>query len=258
MNSAVLCKVCGSQASLFGSVDFSKSCEEARGLVLPPTGHMIKYSRCPTCGLLFTTDFDDWSRERFQSEIYNADYAIVDPDFEVVRPTIHARMIKNELGGQAEQLSIVDYGGGNGRFAAELRNSGFPRCETYDPLQPEYSDRPLGRFNFITCFETMEHVPDPQATVADIVSLLDDGGIVFFSTFLQPWDIEQQGLSWWYVGPRNGHITLYSGQALARLWGNVGLRCVSFNENYHAAFGQVPAFASQLLRKAARILTADE
>ena len=43
------------------------------------------------------------------------------------------------------------------------------------------SDRP-GSFAAVTCMELLEHVPDPQSTVSACASLLQSGGIAFFST----------------------------------------------------------------------------
>ena len=56
---SAVCKCCGKPADLFGVVDFHKSCEDRRGPPLPLSGVPIYYYRCPNCGFLFTTAFDD-------------------------------------------------------------------------------------------------------------------------------------------------------------------------------------------------------
>jgi 2-polyprenyl-6-hydroxyphenyl methylase/3-demethylubiquinone-9 3-methyltransferase len=56
----------------------------------------------------------------------------------------------------------------------------------------------------------------------------------------QPDDFDRQGMSWWYVGPRNGHISIFSKQALATAWACHGYRTVSFNAGTHLAFRTLP------------------
>jgi hypothetical protein len=47
-------------------------------------------------------------------------------------------------------------------------------------------------------------------------------------------------MSWWYVGPRNGHISIFTKQALAAAWGKHGFKTASFNEGVHLAFRTLP------------------
>jgi 2-polyprenyl-6-hydroxyphenyl methylase/3-demethylubiquinone-9 3-methyltransferase len=82
---------------------------------------------------------------------------------------------------------------------------------------------------------------------ADISDLVADGGVVLFATLAQPANFDALGLGWWYIGPRNGHITLHSRESLARLWGRFGFRVGSFSDNTHLAVrGPLPAFAAHL------------
>ncbi|MFC3078970.1 class I SAM-dependent methyltransferase [Phenylobacterium terrae] len=241
------CKVCGSSAEFFGVQDFNRSCEEVRGQTLPPSGLAIAYRRCGACGLLFTDAFDDWSDEDFAAHIYNAAYGEVDPDFEVKRPVSNVAAVAPVFQAVREELEILDYGGGNGRFAEEMRGAGYPLTRTYDRFHPAHSVRPEGRFGLVTCFETIEHMPDPVAGAADIAAFVADDGLLIISTLLQPPDIEQQRMDWWYIGPRNGHVTLFTQQALAVLFARYGFRVLrSANANLHLLCRQVPDFARHL------------
>ncbi len=241
------CKICGEPASLFGVVDFGKNCEEHRGLKLPLSGHPIYYRRCSVCEFLFTEYFDDWSTDEFCSHIYNAEYKNIDPDFENVRPLGNANFLIGLFGPQAASLSVLDFGGGNGRFAEALRHAGFLVADTYDPFMPPYDQRPARRYNIITCFETLEHSNDPANTAAEMIRYLEDDGLIIMSTLLQPAEFDQIGLSWWYVGPRNGHISLQSQKSLTRLWASKGFTVMSLNANIHFAFRRFPAFANGVL-----------
>jgi 2-polyprenyl-6-hydroxyphenyl methylase/3-demethylubiquinone-9 3-methyltransferase len=92
----------------------------------------------------------------------------------------------------------------------------------------------------VTCFETLEHLPDPLAGVATIVECAADPGAVLYSTLTQPDDFDQVGMSWCYVGPRSGHISILSKQALAMAWARYGFKTVSISAGMHLAFRTVP------------------
>lgn len=239
---AVDCKICGGPARPFGSVDFSRSCEDDRGVDLPATGIDIHYRRCEGCGFLFTDAFDDWSPADFETAIYNADYAQVDPDYESARPASSSKEIIRTFRGKADSLRVLDYAGGNGAFAEHLRAAGFTAVETHDPFGPRHRARPEGRFNLVTCFEALEHMPDPVAGAQDIVSFLDDDALMIFSTVVQPPEIAELGMRWWYIGPRNGHISLFSLEALQHLGRRLGLTVMSATNSVHIAFRKQPSF----------------
>ena len=241
---SVLCKVCGDASTLFGVVDFHKSCEEARGRRLALSGCPVYYRRCGQCGFVFTDAFDGWSQEEFQQRIYNADYVLVDPDFVEARPAGNARLVAESFAGARTMMRILDYGGGAGLLAERLRSEDFDAA-TYDPFS-QFNTLPDERFDLITCFEVMEHVPWPRAAVGTIAGLLKEEGAILFSTLVQPETFVREGLGWWYAAPRNGHISLYSTAALALLFKPLGMRVVSFNAALHMAYRQVPTFARHL------------
>lgn len=243
------CKVCDGVSRLFGVTDFNRSCEELRGKFLPLAGLAVYYRRCEACGLVYTDALDDWRHEEFEAHIYKDSYVEVDPDFEAVRPDGGAKMLAGGFGKFAADMNVLDYGGGNGRLADGLRAAGFPAVATYDPFHPDHRERPAGRFNLVTCFETLEHMPDPKAGAADLASFLENeagGALVLFSTLVQPADFAAQGMRWWYIGPRNGHVTLHTRASLAALFKPLGLTVGSFNDSLHVAFRTIPAFARHL------------
>lgn len=75
------CKCCGGPTARFGSVDRARSCADRNGTVFAPTGESVTYWACRRCGFVFTTDFDGLSEAELGQAIYNADCALVDPDF---------------------------------------------------------------------------------------------------------------------------------------------------------------------------------
>jgi 2-polyprenyl-6-hydroxyphenyl methylase/3-demethylubiquinone-9 3-methyltransferase len=245
------CKCCGAEASLYGVVDFHKNCEIYRRKVLDVSGVPIYYHRCLACRFIFTTSFDHFTKEDFLRYIYNEEYQVVDPDYQEARPLGNATLLRN-LFSDVRPRRILDYGGGNGRLAELLRSAGFPQTETYDPFVPHFSTRPPERFDCVVSFEVVEHSTDPAGSFAEMNACLTDSGLILFSTLLQPADIDLQGLNWWYAGPRNGHVSLFSRASLEKLVQPFGFTLGSFNENLHVLFREVPDFARHFIRPASQ------
>ncbi len=63
----------------------------------------------------------------------------------------------------------------------------FSRRLVKDPRAQFSRDLPPGRFDNITCFETLEHVPDPYAFMASLVERLAPGGRFFLSVPTERW-----------------------------------------------------------------------
>ena len=244
------CKCCGATAALFGVVDFSKNCRELDGFFLPVSGIPIYYYRCPACDFIFTTFFDDFTDEDMKAHIYNDDYLEIDPGWQEGRAQSGANMLMHNFGRHQEKLSILDYGCGSGQLAERLLKKGFPRVRSFDPYVAEFSTPPEGRFNLVICFEVFEHLTDPARACREIVEFLTDDGIVVHSTMLQPKEIDNVKLAWWYVGPRNGHVSIFSPKSLEILWRQVGMSVVSVNQEFHIAARMIPDFAAHIMKTA--------
>jgi SAM-dependent methyltransferase len=244
----VPCKICGAAAPVVGAVDFNKSCEEPHGTYLPPSWIEIHYRRCGDCGFLFTDCFDEWSVADFAAHIYNADYARIDPESASHRPLFNARELLRAFAAAKSRLRVLDYGGGAGVLAQALRDGGFAAAETYDPLVAAHAALPAGRFDLVTCYETLEHHPRPLAAIREMAERTAPDGMVMVSTLVQPDDFARQGLRWWYVGPRNGHISLFTYDALDRAWRGQGMRMGVLDQRLHVAFRAIPDFARHLFK----------
>jgi hypothetical protein len=178
--------------------------------------------------------------------IYNDSYCVVDPEYSAQRPSSNAETVIRLWGQWKAETRVLDYGGGNDVFCEVLRANGFPLAITYDPMVPKYDRRPSEKLELVTCFETLEHLPDPILGIEQMIGCAADPGVILFTTLVQPSDFNNQRLNWWYVGPRNGHISIFSRDALVAAWKRHSYQVVSFNDNVHLAFRNLPPFLANL------------
>jgi 2-polyprenyl-6-hydroxyphenyl methylase/3-demethylubiquinone-9 3-methyltransferase len=210
IGSTPVCKLCGSASHAFCSVDFNKSCNN---YPLRSSSVLVEYFKCNACELIYTDFFDGWTNDDFRSWVYNDDYILVDPDYAGIRSADNAVQFARILAPAKGALSVLDYGGGQGGFAHELRRHGFAQTLSYDPYG-EHQDLADDTFDVVTAFEVVEHSTDPARTLDEILSKVKDDGLAIIGQSMQPDDIDQIRDRWWYIAPRNGHVTFYSHKTL--------------------------------------------
>ena len=87
--------------------------------------------------------------------------------------------------------------------------------------------------------------------IATLSKLVDDDGMVLFSTLLSDGNLARnRRIQWWYASPRNGHISLHSRRSLAMLGQKADFDLVSFSPNLHAFWRKVPSWAADVLKPA--------
>jgi Methyltransferase domain len=214
---SVPCKICGQDAPFFDVVDFNKC---VGFYCFGPADIAVDWHRCDECGFLFTRFFDDWTHDDFRRFIYNDDYVLVDPEYASVRPILVADHLAQFLG-DFKDARILDYGAGGGLFANRLMELGFKRIESYDPFSLPVL--PSGQFDLITCTEVIEHIPSPLTALQEMQSLLSQDGCIIIGESLQPPDIAELRGNWWYVAPRNGHVSTFADRSFAALAELLGL-----------------------------------
>lgn len=230
------CSVCGGVTTSAGAVDFNKSGADwfEGERQFPVSDEVVGFRRCGTCGFMFTPFFDDWSEADFKARVYNADYVIADPPFLVERPSRLAAYLAHVLGDALREVSLLDFGAGEGRMVEELRGLGLVHGTVYDPYHAD-SPLPEGRHELVTAFEVVEHVPDQGALFDQLCDLVAPGGILLLSTLLQPVDIGSIGAGWWYACPRNGHLAFHTAESLSTLLEARGFTLVSLSAELHMA-----------------------
>ena len=226
------CKCCGGATAFFVCHDFSRTCEDHKAPVFAPSGVDVPYYRCAACGFVFTSYFDAWSKEDFAERIYNAEYILADPGFAGARPQYVADQLSEMLAPLKADIKLLDYGGGEGTLTRELKQRGFEKSESFDPFFSS-GIRPHGPFDLVTIFEVVEHAVDPIPLFRDALSFLAPGGAVLFTTELQS---RKPDRDWWYIAPRNGHISLHTPASLRHLASAAGAQCLSLDENLHVLY----------------------
>lgn len=235
------CKCCGRNTQLFGSIDASRSGQDRYGQVFPPSGKQIVYWRCLGCKFVFTDDLDCLSSAELAERIYNDDYIRADPGFVEERPKYFAGVLDQLLAPLKHRIEALDFGGGRGVLANLARGTGFDRYDSYDPFFGDQT-RPMRHYDLVTAFEVVEHSRDPLSTFQEIQSLLKPGGAAMFSTMVQPKGVDTE---WWYIAPRNGHVSIHSDRSLWTLAARVGMHCLTVCEGLHVLY---PSSGSSLAR----------
>lgn len=230
------CSICGhADVLLAGCKDFGVSGNdhfEGRR-IFADFGISIAYHECARCGFLFTNAFDRWTPEQWRLHVYNEEYLLADPPFQSERPLRNAQWVASLFNRELPDLSILDVGGGNGKFAEALSHCGA-RIESHDPLYGQGSLPSERCFDLITSFEVIEHVPHEQQRdwmhrIAALLRKSPFARILISTEVLQP----HLSVDWWYVCPRNGHISIHSTRSLAILAERVGMNIFSINPSMH-------------------------
>lgn len=230
------CSVCGGLTSSAGAVDFNKSGADwfEGERQFPVSEEVVAYRRCRDCGFMFTPYFDEWSEADFQARVYNASYVVADPPFLAERPSRLAAYLSCVLGDALGEVSLLDFGAGEGRMVAELRRLGLAHGTSYDPYHVD-TPLPEGQHELVTAFEVVEHVPAQGELFDRLCGLVAPGGMLLLSTLLQPEDIGSIGAKWWYACPRNGHLAFHTAQSLSTLLETRGFTLVSLSAELHMA-----------------------
>jgi SAM-dependent methyltransferase len=244
-----ICPICHSDSFWLDVMDLNKSCGANPNDYIPLAGIPVYYALCTGCGFCFAPELHAWSAQEFATKIYNDDYIKVDPEYVLVRPQSNAEFLIKLLGDKHREIRHLDYGGGEGRLSHLLTASGWSST-SYDPFaNKDVALESLGKFNFITAFEVFEHVADVNQLMINLTTLLEEEGIVIFSTLLSDGQIKsQERITWWYAAPRNGHISLFSQQSLQRLANQHSLTFNSFSSGLHVLWKKIPSWTSHFIQ----------
>lgn len=231
----VECKICNSKTYIYGVCDFNKNCEGTKiGNKMPMIGHAVYYHKCNSCGFIFSIDFDNWTKDDFIRNIYNDEYEIVDPEYKEIRPKNLVQWMLPLLNGNTS-ITMLDYGAGTAVFGKTLNQLGY-QCESWDPMwgtPPSFSKDK--KFDVITAFEVIEHTPTPIETIQEMISFLEPGSGQIVMHSLANDIITNEGIGYWYIAPRNGHVCMFSHRSIDVLFDKFGMRVDHLAANTHVA-----------------------
>jgi SAM-dependent methyltransferase len=163
------------------------------------------FYKCPQCWMLHC-DRDELPDETQERDRYNEHINEYDnPDYteflgRAWQPTI-PYLKKSGLG--------LDFGCGPIPVLASLiRQSGF-RCDHYDPLF--FPDLPQKNYDFIISTEVIEHFHHPKESFAEIIEILNEGGILTLMT--ECWTDLSRFPNWYYIRD-DTHVSIYHQKTL--------------------------------------------
>ena len=91
------------------------------------------------------------------------------------------------------------------------------------------------RFDLITAFEVLEHTPTPKETLLDMHQWLKPTGQILITTLANDIMQEKRDPTYWYLAPRNGHVSMFSNKSIELLFSEVGMKVQHLAWNTHLA-----------------------
>jgi len=155
------CKICGSISPVLGCIDFNRSRKECNNYSSSPSGVVVYYNQCISCGFVFTSGMDKRTAPTFSEHIYNEFYSKIDGG-EKERQDNNAVQISKLFETHINESSILDYGGSDCGFACKLGKYHFKMVHSYDPFYICNDIPETHRYNLITCYEVLEYVVNPK------------------------------------------------------------------------------------------------
>jgi SAM-dependent methyltransferase len=190
------CPACGStdDSRIFAEqhLDFDALDEHAFASRKRPEMMRLRLVACPSCDLVYASPIPS------PEALARAYEAAAFDSAEEARYAAHsyARELEDVFSHLPDRRGALDIGTGEGAFLGELVQRGFSEVAGVEPssapiaaAEPEIAKliehgvfrpgiRPAASLSLVTCFQTIEHVPDPAELVRDAVELLKPGGVL--------------------------------------------------------------------------------
>lgn len=190
----VKCKLCGETSYFYD-----------KALLLEK--YVVNYYRCPRCGFV-QTENPYWLSEAYSDAIADSDIGLIARNINLSSTVDNILKILNP------SLKLLDYGGGYGMFVRMMRDKGWD-FEWYDEycqnLFAKGHEMKQKHYDAVTCFELLEHLPNPMESFCKLFSLSDTLICTTELLPLHPPKIKD----WWYYATETGqHIAFYTRESL--------------------------------------------
>ena len=226
------CRACGSPTEPF-----------AEAVVL---GHVdVDYARCSHCGGVMAED-PTWLEEAYTHAIAKLDVGLLDRCQILGNITTLVLRAEGLRGGR-----FLDWAGGYGTLTRMMRDRGFDfrHSEVYaqnvfaDGF--EVTDLTGERFDLITAFEVLEHLPDPVASLSALAAATNR---LLMTTQVLPSPPPRPG-EWDYYALESGqHITFFTREGLEHLAMRLGFDGVVTSNLVHLFYrGRRPSRTARAL-----------
>jgi 2-polyprenyl-3-methyl-5-hydroxy-6-metoxy-1,4-benzoquinol methylase len=219
------CKICGHSSRLVFEMPASKATGDPGSLF--GGGPQAQFYECRSCRFLFSDVLDN--KPQFYEHEFLCSYD-KEPgsDIQYMRLlAMAASILKKPL----YECRVLDFGSGAGEFVQLARQYADFEVWGFDLARPScrrphiIDDLSGQRFDIVVAREVVEHFTDPLAGFRQMRAALKDRGAIAFQTNLYRPGID--GRDWDYIGPRNGHVSLYSEQSLRFLQKKLGVEAVA-------------------------------
>lgn len=204
--------------------------------------------RCPRCRLVFISPrlrstalqevYDDHGY--FDGKVYGADNSVA---MRLQRTWTRGRLdlLHEELGRGPGGAALLEVGCGYGHFLAAARDAGYAATgvELSAPAVAHARDRwgltvhegqleeaplPVGGYDAVVAWDTIEHVPDPVVFLRTVRGLLAPDGVLVFSTpYFSSLPARLLRARWWTLKPAE-HIWHFTPQTHQTVLARAGLR----------------------------------
>ena len=219
------CKICGGAVSEAFRLPRTK----LTGQPIPQAPDDCPYFECRRCSFLFSTVHDHGDEARLYDDEYWKSH---DPDwYGRVSETLRLVLLANSLRWlDPWRLQVLDFGCGMGTFVEVARQQLQMDVWGTDLIVPRFGQQWFLRgdaiashqFDVVVACEVIEHLTDPVGVFDSIRRWLRPDGVLAFQTAY--YDPQSCGRDWWYIGPANGHVSLFSAKSLDVLAERVGAK----------------------------------